>query len=128
MAKFLPSTDRAYLDEKGYAYDEVEEGGLKGLIIKAFAVPGGRLEPTAANVLIFLPQGYPDVAPDMFHTDPWLKLVPQGGHPKAADQPVKFADISWQRWSRHNSEWRAGIDGIQTMLARVVNAMQTAAP
>lgn len=128
MAKFLPSTDRAYLAEKGYAFDEVEEAGQKGLIIKAFSVPGGRLEPTTANILIFLPPGYPDVAPDMFHTDPWLKLVPQGSYPKAADNPVKFADISWQRWSRHNPEWRAGIDGIHTMLVRVVEALQKAAP
>jgi len=127
MAQFLPSADRAYLDDKGCEYEEIEEGGQKALILKAFAVPGGRLEPAIADILIFLPQGFPDVAPDMFHTNPWLKLMPQGIYPKAANHPVAFRAISWQRWSRHNTEWRAGIDGIQTMLARVVHALETAA-
>jgi len=37
-------------------YEEVE--GPKGLIIiKAFAVPGGRLEPNVADLLIVLPPG-----------------------------------------------------------------------
>ena len=127
MAQFLPSVDREYLDAKGCEYEEVEEGGQKALILKAFAVPGGRLEPALADILIFIPQGFPDVAPDMFHTNPWLKLTPQSVYPNAANHPVAFREISWQRWSRHNAEWRAGIDGIQTMLARVTHALETAA-
>ena len=70
---------------------------------------------------------YPDVPPDMFHTMPWVKLTPDGRYPTAADQPVIFAGQQWQRWSRHNNEWRAGVDGIWTMLKRIDNALAVAA-
>jgi Prokaryotic E2 family E len=127
MAKFLPSADSEYLESKGYMYEEAEEDGKKALILKAFKIPGDRLDSSVADILIFLPSGYPDVAPDMFHTNPWLKLVSRGIYPNRADQPIIFAGISWQRWSRHSTEWRAGIDGIHTMLVRVGHALVSAA-
>jgi len=40
--KFLPSFDRAYLDEKLYSYKEVNEGARNGLIITDFKVPEGK--------------------------------------------------------------------------------------
>jgi len=45
----------------------------------------------------------------------------------AANVAQSFAGQNWQRWSRHNSEWRPGIDGIWTMLKRVEDALERAA-
>ena len=78
-------------------------------------------------MLILLPKGYPDVAPDMFYLTPWVKLIPSNTYPNKADRALNFAGQNWQRWSRHNKEWRPGVDGIWTMLKRVEDALEKAA-
>ena len=80
-----------------------------------------------ADVLIIIPSGYPDNRTDMFHLIPWVKLKNGNKYPNRADQAVIFNGQKWQRWSRHNNEWRAGIDGIWTMLKRVEHALLVAA-
>jgi len=79
------------------------------------------------DILIMLPPGYPDAPPDMFYCLPWLRLVARGAYPNCADVPLSFQGQTWQRWSRHNNEWRAGKDGIWTMLKRVEHALAEAA-
>jgi hypothetical protein len=124
---FLPASDREYLESKVVAFEEVQDGGQKAIILKAVQLPSGRFDAPVADILIILPPAYPDVAPDMFHLMPWVRLVPAGKYPNAADQSVMFKGQNWQRWSRHNSEWRPGIDGIWTMLKRVEDALARAA-
>ena len=63
---FLPAADRAYLAEKGIAYEEKQDGAVKGVILKGRRLPDGRFDSAAADILIQLPPGYPDVAPDIF--------------------------------------------------------------
>lgn len=123
----LPAADREYLEAKGIAFEEVEDGSKKGIILKSRPLPSGRFDAAIADILIILPPAYPDVAPDMFHLIPWVRLVPAGTYPRAADRPVSFQGKSWQRWSRHNNEWRPGIDGIWTMVKRVEDALERAA-
>ncbi len=123
----LPIKCRRYLKERGIAFEEVDEGGQKALILRAYALPPGHFDAPAADILILLPSGYPDNPPDMFHARPWLRLVDGNRYPKAADQPVSFRGESWQRWSRHNNDWRPGVDGIWTMLKRVETALKVAA-
>lgn len=124
---FLPEKDVAYLNSKGILYEEVEDGGKKGIILKGRPLPSGRFDASVADILILLPAGYADVAPDMFHLMPWVKLASSNKYPNAADQPVSFAGKSWQRWSRHNKDWRPGIDGIWTMIKRIEDALEKAA-
>lgn len=124
---FLPAEDRDYLTAKGIPFEEVEDGGKKGVILKARPLPDGRFDAQSADILVILPGGYPDAAPDMFHLLPWVKLTNGGKYPNKADQAVTFAGKSWQRWSRHNNEWRPGIDGIWTMLKRIEEALEKAA-
>ena len=124
---FLPATDREYLQSKRIPFEEIQDVGQKALVLKSKPLPSGRFDAAAADILIILPPAYPDVAPDMFHLIPWVKLVPAGTYPNAADQPVIFAGQNWQRWSRHNSEWRPGVDGIWTMVKRVEDALEKAA-
>lgn len=124
---FLPEDDRRYLAEKSIAFEEREADGQRGVIFPHYRVPGGHLSASVVKLLILIPPGYADVPPDMFHTDPWLRLAANNNYPRCADVAVSFGGISWQRWSRHNPEWRAGVDGIWTMLKRVDHAIEVAA-
>ena len=123
----IPSNDRRYLDDRGYTYCEVVDGGNRGLVLNDFSLPECKFQVCAANVLILLPPGYPDSSPDMFYVLPWLTLASSGTYPRQADQPLVFNSDKWQRWSRHSSEWRPGVDGIGTMIRRVNRALQEAA-
>ena len=127
MAAVLPMRCRRYLEARGIAFHELDEGGMKALVLPSFGLPPGHFDAAAADILILLPPGYPDAAPDMFHAIPWLRLSGSGAYPRCADQPVVFAGRNWQRWSRHSGEWRPGADGIWTMLKRVEAALAEAA-
>lgn len=123
----LPAKCRRYLTDRGMKFEEVGEGGQHAVILRGFALPIGRFDAGTADILIYLPGGYPDNPPDMFYCQPWLKLVPANRYPRAADQPLVFRGQPWQRWSRHNTTWRPGVDGIWTMVKRVENALLEAA-
>ena len=123
----LPMKCRRYLAERGIGFEEHEEHGQKAVIVKEFGLPPGRFDAPAADILILLPDGYPDCPPDMFYTLPWLKLAASSRYPNRADVSFEFQGRCWQRWSRHNNEWRTGVDGIWTMLKRVETALECAA-
>jgi hypothetical protein len=124
---FLPAADAAYLAEKRISYEEVQDGAQKGIVLRSYGLPSARFDAGAADILILLPRGYPDVPPDMFYLLPWVRLKAGNRYPKAADQAFTFRGNNWQRWSRHNPEWRPGVDGIWTMLNRIDNALEVAA-
>ncbi|RWB19927.1 MAG: hypothetical protein EOQ40_17500 [Mesorhizobium sp.] len=126
-AAVLPPEDREYLTSQAIAFEEHVEGTTKAVVLKAWSLPERRFDVGTADILILLPPAYPDCAPDMFYLTPWVRLVANQRYPNAADQPHMFAGKRWQRWSRHNSAWRAGIDGIWTMLRRIERALEIAA-
>lgn len=121
----LPEADRRYLDSHGVAAEVVNEGGHTGVVLRLL-LPSGKFNDHVADVLVILPPGYPDVAPDMFYCDPWLTLLAAGRYPTCADQPYAFIGRNWQRWSRHNTNWRPGIDGLHTMIKRIEFALMEA--
>jgi hypothetical protein len=123
---FLPLKDQAYLASRGLTPESVEYGGQKAVIFRAYKLPVGQFDAAFTDVLVILPHGYPDAPPDMFFTFPWIRVLSTGGWPSAADNSVQFANVGWQRWSRHNNEWRPGKDGIWTMLKRIQHALETA--
>lgn len=126
---FLPLKDRNFLKSKGFTYKEVNDGAQKGIIIENFPIqPEGKFSSATVSLLILLPVGYPDVAPDMFYMVPVLKLKVNGSLPAQADHMHKFAETNWQRWSRHApaDAWRPGIDGLQSYLQRVLTALNAA--
>lgn len=122
----LPPEDRTYLETQGIAFEERDEGGQKAVILKAKTLPAGRFDAGQADILVLLPPGYPDCAPDMFYLMPWVRLT-GGRYPRAADVAHAFGGQTWQRWSRHNTAWRPGVDGIWTMLRRIERALEIAA-
>lgn len=122
----LPDADERYLSSHGVVFETVNDGTHTGVIFRQMPLPAGKFNHTAADVLVLLPPGYPDVAPDMFYCDPWLTLQNVGRYPTCADQAYTFQGRSWQRWSRHNKAWRPGIDGLHTMLKRIEHALTEA--
>ncbi|WP_411901637.1 multiubiquitin domain-containing protein [Methylorubrum thiocyanatum] len=123
----LPPRDATYLETRGIAHDVFEEGGYRGVVLRGFALPEGKFNVPAADILILLPPGYPDCAPDMFYCIPWLTLAATGTEARATQVRQTFQGLAWQRWSRHNTEWRPGIDGLHTMVKRVERALAEAA-
>ncbi|MBP1886538.1 multiubiquitin domain-containing protein [Sinorhizobium mexicanum] len=122
----LPSTDRQFLENNGLAYEIVGDGEASGVVIKNFPLPPGKFDHDTVDIMIQLPCGYPDASVDMFYTMPWIKLKASGRYANCADVSHQFAGQNWQRWSRH-ADWRAGIDGIRTMVARAELAFAKAA-
>jgi hypothetical protein len=112
----LPEIDAEFLEEKGFDYEIVEAAGEVRVIIHNSPFPQ-QYAPRTANLMLRLPAGYPNANPDMFWTNPDVKLT-NGAYPTNAD----YHDPStggWQRWSRHDHGWRGGIDNLRTKLAAV---------
>jgi hypothetical protein len=126
--KFVPMKDRAYLESKGFQYKEINDGARNGLIINNFPINEEKFKIKEASLLIILPNGYSDVAPDMFYFSPDLKLANSNTYPAAADVFENYFGVNWQRWSRHfdGNNWRSGIDGIESYIQRVITALKAA--
>ncbi len=123
----LPSKDRRYLETRSISYREVEHGGHKGVVLTGFPLPESKFQVPNADILIVLPPGYPDTPPDMFYSMPTLLLVTENRIPRATQARLNFGGQNWQRWSRHNNQWRPGADGLWTMIKRVEAALEVAA-
>ena len=124
---FLPESDRDYLNQKEYSFQEITENGKNGLIISNWILPKNKYSLEKSDLLIFLPTGYPDIPIDMFYFYPAI-LLSGNAYAHATDVIESFNAISWQRWSRHlgAEHWRPEIDGIHTYLKRVENALLSA--
>jgi len=127
---FLPEFDRNYLEEKGIKYREIVDNGKKGLVLQDAPLPAGKYDHEKVDILIFLPQGYRDVPPDMFYVHPSVFLMPQKKRAKATQATATFDGKMWQRWSRHfpGNHWRPGIDGIHTFMKKIDHALKEATP
>lgn len=124
--ELIPSGDRVFLESRDLNFDVVKSGGKIGVILKGYPLPEGKYDHEVADVLIILPPGYPDTPPDMFYTSPRIKLSASGREARATNVNHNFGDRVWQRWSRHCPAWRPGMDGLQTMMARVRVALEEA--
>lgn len=125
--ELLPTADKEYLEGSGYDFEVVEEGGKKGVIFNDFPLPPKKFEIDATAVLVLMPGGYPDCAPDMFFASPRLVLKNTGREPRATNGSLTFGGQTYQQWSRHQNSWRAGLDGMRTMIARINTALEGAA-
>jgi hypothetical protein len=113
----LPEIDIEFLDDKCYNFDIEEVGGNLRLILHEFELPEFYL-PRKVDLLIKIPAGYPNASLDMFYTKPEVRLASNNNRPTTAD--VYEPDTpDWQRWSRHNAQWRSGVDNLRTYLAAI---------
>ncbi len=119
----LPEFDQRYVDHHDITVEAMADGERKGVVLKQFDT-GGRFDHDTTDILVVLPKGYPDACPDMFFCFPWIKLRGSAGWPDRANAEFAFGGQKWQQWSRHNSEWRAGVDGLHTMIRRIIAALR----
>lgn len=115
----LTDSDRRVLDGLGLAWSVAAEGGWLSLIVCSWPLPAG-LDRDAADLLIRIPPGYPDMPLDMWYFSP---AVARGDGRDIEQTQVRehFSDKEWQRWSRHLNAggWKPGTDGIESYLARL---------
>jgi hypothetical protein len=122
----LPEGDRQALDALGVPYEVTTEDGFIVVTIEQFPVPPG-LQPSATALLVRLPPGFPDAAPDMFWADPPVRAVGGAAIP-GTEATQAFGTRTWQRWSRHiQGQWRPGIDNLATYLAYIRRCLLDAA-
>lgn len=114
----LRPEDEGALNDLGRRWSSQVEGNLLIVIIEEFPIPAG-LTPDAADLLIRLPAGFPDAAPDMFWVAPAISRS-DGTTPPATNHQQSIVGRTWQRWSRHiGTAWRPGQDNLATYLAYI---------
>lgn len=111
--------DEQYLTSLNLEFAVEEDALGTHVIIRNYVLPEG-LAPRMADLLVTLPPGFPDAAPDMFWLTP--NVTKASGAAVAGTEAVHTrGDRSWQRWSRHiGSQWRAGIDDLRSYV-RYIN-------
>lgn len=116
----LPTTDSGFLAARYPDHFVREDGGMICVLIPNWKVPDG-YQQNRTDLLMRLSPGYPDVQPDMWWCDPALVLL-NGGAPEATQSIEPYLGRQWQRWSRHflqPGQWRSGVDGLESYLAKV---------
>jgi Prokaryotic E2 family E len=115
----LPSSDAAYLAERGYDHQVVAESGMVCVVITGWPLPPGYTS-TTADLLLRLSPTYPDTPPDMWWFSPAVARA--DGQPIPATESMEpYLQRTWQRWSRHfaSGQWLSGTDGLESYLALV---------
>jgi hypothetical protein len=124
----LPQYDAEYLEGRGLVYEVTVDGGITCVVLKGWRLPKGYSR-EVADLLLRLPVGYPDTAPDMWWFDPAIQLVDGTAVPQT--QVVEqHLGRSWQRWSRHFApgQWQSGIDGLENYVALIRRDLERFAP
>lgn len=125
---FLPEDDRDFLAAKAFSFEEVTAGpGQRAIIVKGVPLPPGkflarRQDGTSTaievcDVLVMIPDGYPNTTLDSFYIAPHLCLAASNQPPQNTGGPQPLFGRDWQFWSRHlmgTHVWRAGVDGLHT--------------
>ena len=115
----LPEVDIVFLDERGIAHEIAVESGMTCIVIPDWPLPDGFDRP-AADLLVRLTPGYPDVPPDMWWFDPPV-LKADGQALPRTNASEHYMGRTWQRWSRHFSgaQWKSGVDCLESYLALI---------
>lgn len=118
----LRPDDKAYLESREIDHEVVSDAAGTHVILADVPTPQG-LQPDAVDILITLPAGFNDTAPDMFWCQPAITRV-DGTPIPGTGAHRDFQGRNWQRWSRHiGGAWRPGIDNLATYIAYVKRAI-----
>jgi len=115
----LLHADKDYLARKGYRYETFQHGQFLALVIFDFELPPG-YQISRADLLVLLPGGFPDAAPDMWWCYPWVKTI-TGADPLNANVAESIRDRTWQRFSRHftTARWHPGRSGVESYVTLI---------
>ena len=129
MPLFLDE-DYDALKERGILF--VEDEAQRFFVIQGYKLPDGVYKQDCCDVLIVIPNNYPQAGNDMFWTNPRLvradgKVIPQTNEPGGGDNRM-FQGKEFCRWSRHwnqgSSVWRPAKDNIVTIWRRIEWALR----
>ncbi|MBJ3786406.1 multiubiquitin domain-containing protein [Devosia sediminis] len=115
--------DSTYLDNLGFAWETILEGGHRWLLIADYAVPAG-YQASAVQLALLVPPTYPQAEIDMFYVYPPLARTDGGAIPNLMQQVI--GGITFQTWSRHRGQgavWNPRRDNVVTHLALVESAI-----
>ena len=120
----LPEVDFVFLTERATTHEIVVESGMTCIVLPEWRLPEGFDRP-AADLLVRLTPGYPDVPPDMWWFDPPV-LKADGQALPATNVREHYLGRTWQRWSRHFSgaQWKSGVDCLESYLALIRQDME----
>lgn len=120
----LLAEDAAYLAAKHLEFETLEEAGHVCVVIREVRLPPG-FDHETTDILIRLPAGYPDAAPDMFWCDPPVHRA-DGTSVPASELMEPHLGRSWQRFSRHLTPgtWRPGVDRLASFLALIMEDLR----
>jgi hypothetical protein len=96
------------------AFEVTEDQDIINVVFKNFEF-GGNFNFTRGDVLIRIPRSYPDGGPDMFWTDPEVKLA-DGRIPQSAEQIETYCGRPWRRFSWHKQNWQPSVDSLDSYL------------
>ena len=119
----LPDADVTYLSGLGVEYQVAVESGMTCVLLRSWPLPVG-FNHSAVDLLVRLPPGYPDVAPDMWWFSPAVHTA--GGTVLPNTNVYEHhLGCQWQRWSRHlrPEQWQSGVDGLENYVALIRNEM-----
>jgi hypothetical protein len=125
----LSDSDKIVLDELGVDYAVVEDvlpgGTWTGIIISDYVLPPG-YDHEKTDMLVRLPPGFPDAAPDNFWIDPPLKNNRTGVVPANATGSETHHGRTWQFFSRHltAAPWRPGLDDLRSWLNTIRRSLE----
>jgi hypothetical protein len=122
----LPPTDVQYLNERLPGHAVSGEAGMTCVLIPGLVLPAGFTQ-GRSDLLMRLSSGYPDIPPDMWWFDPPV-LRADGKEIPCTQSRERHLGRDWQRWSRHlnPSQWRSGIDSLESFLAIIRRELQLA--
>jgi hypothetical protein len=115
----LLDSDIEYLEAKGWSYTSHENERPPLLVIHDYKLPPG-FSHERVELLIEIPESYPDAKLDMFWIFPIVTLA-NGAAPPQSQERRQFDNKLWQRFSRHLNNWRPESDSLQTYLVWIHN-------
>ena len=124
----LPSADISYLSGLGVEFEIEIEGGVTCVVLRDWGLPPG-FNGSSSDLLLRLPAGYPDVAPDMWWFSPSVQTESGSSLPNTETYEHHLGR-KWQRWSRHlqPGQWQSGIDGLESYIALIRHDLERSVP
>ncbi|OFZ79443.1 MAG: hypothetical protein A2583_03085 [Bdellovibrionales bacterium RIFOXYD1_FULL_53_11] len=132
ISEVLPEEDVSFLKDKHPNHVVRQVGSEIHVLLKDFAFPE-QYSPRVSDLLLRLPAGYPNAAPDMFWTKPDVKLTAGVWPAQCAHREIPgsgsgcevYESLSWQRWSRHfQGGWIVGVHGLQFFVRTVAQELK----
>lgn len=125
LTSVLREQDKEFLDSTGLTYTVSVDPGFANVVLENLPTPPG-LGPDQVDLLLRLPFGFPDAAPDMFWVAPHVTTI-SGAQVPGTELTEPYVGRTWQRWSRHIAQqWRPGIDNLETYLGYVRRCLRQA--